>query len=261
MHSYKQITLLITHYNRSKSLERLLQSFKNLSVSFGEIIVSDDGSQVNHLDNLKTLQTDYHFKLITSPINKGLGHNINKGQDAVKTLFTLYIQEDFIPLPALVAKLTQALKLMTNDRELDFIRFYAYTNYPFLKGYKSGFSEMIFKHLFIWQGYKKFYLYSDHPHLRRSDLFKKFGRYKEGFNPERTEYNMMMKVLKVGPKAYFYQDFKDLLVQENTNEEPSTLQRNFWRNNENVFVIFTRHIYRYLRFNIELLILKFSPKR
>jgi len=261
MHSYEQITLLITHYNRSKSLERLLQSFKNLSVFFGEIIVSDDGSQAIHLDYLKTIQSNYHFKLITSPLNKGLGHNINKGQDAVRTPFTLYIQEDFIPQPAFVAKLTEALKLITYDQELDFIRFYAYTKYPFLKGYKNGFSEMIFKHLYIWQGYKKFYLYSDHPHLRRSDLFEKFGRYKEGTNPERTEYNMMMKVLKVGPKAYFYQDFKNLLVQENTNEEPSTVQRNFWRNNENVFISISRHLYRYLRFNIELFILKFSPKR
>jgi glycosyltransferase involved in cell wall biosynthesis len=259
MHSYQQITLLITHYNRSKSLERLLQSFKNLFVFFGEIIVSDDGSQTIHLDYLRTLQLEYNFKLITSPLNKGLGHNINKGQDAVKTPFTLYIQEDFIPQPAFVPKLTQALKLISIDQELDFIRFYAYTKYPFLKGYKNGFSEMIFKHAFIWEGYKKFHFYSDHPHLRRSNFLEKFGRYNEDSNPERTEYNMLMKVLKVGAKAYFYQDFNDLLVQENTNEEPSTMQRNFWRNNENFFIKISRHFYRYFRFNIELLILKLSP--
>ena len=74
------------------------------------------------------------------------------------------------------------------------------------------------------------------------------------------KYKKMMKVLKVGAKAYFYNDFKDLLVQENSNEEPSTMQRNFWRSNENFFIVISRHTYRYLRFNIELLILKLSIK-
>ena len=32
----------------------------------------------------------------------------------------------------------------------------------------------------IWYpGYKKFYAYSDHPHLRRSNFLEKFGRYSE----------------------------------------------------------------------------------
>lgn len=48
---FPEVTLVITHYNRSTSLERLLQSIKDLKCSFNEIIVSDDGSKLEHLES------------------------------------------------------------------------------------------------------------------------------------------------------------------------------------------------------------------
>ena len=80
---FNNVSLLITHYNRSRSLERLLKTFSNQHIHFGEIIVSDDGSKQEHLDLIHYLQQQYHFRLVTTPVNKGLGNNINKGQDAV----------------------------------------------------------------------------------------------------------------------------------------------------------------------------------
>ncbi|MBO3273520.1 glycosyltransferase, partial [Hymenobacter defluvii] len=97
MASFPAVTLLITHYNRSKSLERLLGAFKALGVMFGDIIVSDDNSKGLHVQAIEHLQTRYSFKLITAPVNRGLGNNLNKGQDAVATPYTLYVQEDFVP--------------------------------------------------------------------------------------------------------------------------------------------------------------------
>jgi len=51
--NYKDVSLLITHYNRLASLERLLTAFKNLNVLSGEVIVSDDCS--NQKKNWKSL--------------------------------------------------------------------------------------------------------------------------------------------------------------------------------------------------------------
>ena len=258
MHQHQQIGVLITHYNRSKSLERLLLSLKNLNLAFNEIVVSDDGSQPVHLNELERLQTIYHFKLVSTPVNRGLGHNINKGQDAITSKYTLYIQEDFVPTEAFIQKLQNAKEYLESDAGLDMVRFYAYTKYPNLVPVQHGFSEMQFSQAYFWEGYQKFYLYSDHPHIRRSNFFEKFGRYQEGLNPERTEYRMMMQVLKVGAKVFFYNDHQSLFIQENTAEEPSTFKRNFWRNNDTIFINGLRHMYRYLRFNFDLLHLKFK---
>lgn len=252
MHSFKGITLLVTHYNRSSSLERLLQSFKDLNCRFEAIVVSDDGSKPEHLNRLKELQNIYSFNLVTTPVNKGLGNNINKGQDAVTTPYTLYVQEDFVPKELFPEKLSNALVFLEERNDFDLVRFYAYFKYPYLKPYKNGFSEMIFK---IWYlGYKKFYYYSDHPHLRRSSFFERFGRYPEGLKVEVTEYKMMMSVLKHKGKALFYEDYQGLFDQKNSSAEPSTVKRNFWRESNNPIITFARHTYRHVRFNLDLLL-------
>src|SRR5690554_1095320 len=95
VHRFEDVTLLITHYNRSRSLERLLRAFQDLGFQFGGIVVSDDGSRPEHLERLHLLKEAFNFNLVTTPKNRGLGNNINKGQDAVTTPYTLYVQEDF----------------------------------------------------------------------------------------------------------------------------------------------------------------------
>jgi len=251
MNPIKDVTLLITHYNRSSSLERLLINFKDLHIEFENIVVSDDGSQPEHLDRLKELSITHNFDLVTTPKNKGLGNNINKGQDRVKTPYTLYVQEDFIPQKLFREKFPIALNILQTDQSYDMARFYAYFKYPFLKKLQSGFSEMIFSPWPWYAGYRKFYFYSDHPHLRRSNFFEKFGRYAEGVAVERTEYKMMMSVIKNKGKAIFYDDFQSLFVQANSSSEPSTVKRNFWRESGNPLIGLARHTYRFIRFNID----------
>ncbi|KQS26963.1 glycosyltransferase [Dyadobacter sp. Leaf189] len=251
MHSFDEITLLVTHYNRSTSLERLLKSFEDLGCRFGNIVVSDDGSKPEHITYINSLKNTYTFELVTTPKNRGLGNNINKGQDAVKTPYTLYVQEDFVPQAIFPDKLKSAFGFMQERKELDFVRFYAYFKYPYLKPYKSGFSDMVFS---IWNpGYKKFYYYSDHPHLRRSNFFERFGRYPEGLKVEVTEYRMMMSVLKNKGKALFFDEYTTLFDQVNSSAEPSTVKRNYWRETENPFVTLSRHLYRHLKFNYDYL--------
>lgn len=252
---FKDVTLLITHYNRSNSLERLLLAFRKLDISFEAIVVSDDGSKPEHLEKLKSYEQTYGITLVTTPQNKGLGNNINKGQDAVKTPYTLYVQEDFDPFPIFATKFANALELFRKDESLDIIRFYAYFKYPYLKPIAHGFSEMYFN--ILYPGYKKFYQYSDHPHLRRTTFLQKFGRYTEGVKGDVTEYNMMMSFLQHKGKGLFYEDFKGLFDQINTSDEPSTMKRNFWRESNNPAVWFARQLYRHYKMNKDYLLRKF----
>lgn len=247
---FNTITLLVTHYNRSQSLQRLLQAFANQNINFGDIVVSDDGSRPEHLDRLRELAVTYNFRLITTPKNRGLGNNINKGQDAVTTPYTLYVQEDFDPFPGYAEHLQDALDLMSERPELDMARFYAYFKYPYLKPLRKGFSEMMFS---VWKpGYRKFHVYSDHPHLRRTSFFSKFGRYAEGIKGDRTEFLMAMSFLKNKGKAIFYEDYKGLFDQVNPDDEPSTMTRSDFRQSTNPFVAFARMIYRNIKHNYDL---------
>jgi glycosyltransferase involved in cell wall biosynthesis len=247
-YGFENISLLITHYNRPGSLERLLNSFKELNCSFGEIVVSDDGSQPDNLKQLQELQKKYGYQLITTPINKGLGNNINKGQRAVTKPYTLYVQEDFVPKEIFPDKLLRSAQFMLDDESLDIVRYYAYQKFPFLKPFSDGFSWMIFNPWDIFSTYNKYYMYSDHPHLRRSNFLNKFGDYKEGVNVEKAEYSMMMSFLKKKGKGLFYEDFKSLFDQKNSEDEPSTFKRN-WKRHPNLLIGVVRHFYRHVKFN------------
>lgn len=257
MHNFPETTLLITHYNRSESLERLLKCFKDLNCHFGGIVVSDDGSRPDHLNKLKSLAAPYGFDLITTPVNKGLGNNINKGQDAVKTLYTLYVQEDFEPAEIFTTHFKDALHFMETDTSLDIVRFYAYFAYPNLVPYGRGFSEMIYS---FWNwNHLKFYFYSDHPHLRRSTFLSKFGRYPEGIKGDLTEYKMAVSFIQKKGRGLFYNEFTKLFYQKNSSDEPSTMVRANWRLSENPAVKLARVVYlryRWLRNTLDLVFMK-----
>lgn len=248
-HDFANVSLLITHYNRSHSLERLLLSFDKLNCKFGEIVVSDDGSKPEHYDYILSLQSKMNFKLVSAPKNSGLGNNINKGQDAVKTPLTLYVQEDFIPKDNFPESLVHAVELLKENPQYDIARFYAYFTYPFLKQIQDDFCEMNFK--LLLPGYRKFYVYSDHPHLRHSTFFEKFGRYSEGIHGDKTEYNMMMSFLKSNGKAICYRDINGLFEQKNTQSEPSTLKRTSLRESNHFLITNIRHFYRHVKFNFD----------
>lgn len=247
---FESVTLLITHFNRSSSLERLLRSFKQLNVSFYEIIVSDDSSKAIHLNHIEKIRKEFDFKLISSPVNKGLANNLNKGQNAVKSAFTLYVQEDFVPKGDFFESFKDALHLMESDKDIDLIRFHAYDVYPYLKPYKKGYSEMIYKPWFINKN--KIYNYSDHPHLRRDTFFERFGRYTEGIKSDKAEYEMCLSFIQNNGRALFYDDFRGLFEQVNSDEEPSTVQRIAWRQSNNPVISFVRLIYRQFKYNFDL---------
>jgi glycosyltransferase involved in cell wall biosynthesis len=240
---FSDVTLLITHYNRSQSLQRLLQNFVDQGIQFGGIVVSDDCSRTEHLNRLEELKSVYNYQLVTTPQNRGLGNNINKGQDAVKTPYTLYVQEDFDPFPGYAEHLQDALDIMNDRPDVDICRFYAYSKYPYLKPFRKGFSEMQFK---LWYpGSRKFHVYSDHPHLRRSTFLEKFGRYcEERLNVEKIEFLMVISFLKKKGKGMFYENYTGLFDQLNTAAEPSTMKRTSLRHRNDGVIGAIKEIYR-----------------
>jgi len=249
-----EVTLVITHYNRSTSLERLLHSIKDLKCSFNEIIVSDDGSKLEHLERLKFIQNNYSFRLITSPQNKGLGNNLNKGFETVNTPYVLYIQEDFIPTPIFPEKLISSLDIIKKDETIDLIRFYTSTKYPYLKKYNQNFSELIYS---IWKiNYKKIYAYGDQPHLRRKTFPIKFGKYKEGLHGDKTEYAMCVAFVQKKGKALLYNEFKKLFTHDNSIIEPSTMIRNSSIKSNSLIIQLIKPIYRFLKYNFDILFMK-----
>ncbi|RZL16564.1 MAG: glycosyltransferase [Hymenobacter sp.] len=245
-----EVTLLVTHYNRSASLRRLLLAFQGLGCQFGATVVSDDCSQPVHQQALRDMQEELGFQLVNTPQNRGLGHNLNKGQDAVRTPYTLYVQEDFVPTPRLLVPLQQALAVLQAQPEVDLMRFYAYYAYPYLRPCGQGFAEMLYKPWFMHTG--KIYQYSDHPHLRRSTFLQKFGRYAEGIKSDKAEYLMCLSFIQRQGKALFYRDFSSLFQQENSAAEPSTVQRSNWRQSGNPLVALVRGVYRQLKYNYDL---------
>lgn len=258
MHTFSDVSLLITHYNRSESLINLLQSFKKLNCYFGEIIVSDDGSKPEHLNKLTTLIETYGFKLITTAQNKGLGNNINKGQDAVTKKFTLYVQEDFEPSHLFPIKFEQALAYMNADSSLDIVKFYAYYPYPYLRNFSVDYDEMYVKPYGL--RYDKIYFYTDHPHLRRSTFFDKFGRYPEGLKGDVTEYKMCISFIQQKGKGLFYKDYANLFLQKNSEAEPSTMTRSNWKQKQNFMMNFIRDSYRQIKYNYDIMLMKSLKK-
>ena len=241
---FEDVTLLITHYNRSHSLLRLLHALQDLNISFYEVIVSDDSSSGEHLDNLNVLAKQFDLTLVCSSQNKGLGNNINKGQDQVRTPYTLYLQEDFVPFPAFIPHFRDALDIMKEDAKWDIVTFYSVIPYPYLKPYKKGYSEKVFHLSPLYSNHLKFYVYGDNPLLRRSTFFEKFGRYPENINSDRTELAMCLSFIKNNGRALFFDDHHKLLYHENPDHEPSTASfRKSWRNRQTLLVNTIRWFY------------------
>ncbi len=213
------VTLLITHFNRPKSLQRLLAALQELGCTFAETLVSDDGSSAETLVRLQELQREYSFRLITAAVNKGLQNNLNRGLDLVRTEYTLYVQEDFCPTAQFAKNLGNAVAILDERKDVDIVRMYAYVKYPYLKHWKDGYSEMDFS---LWRpGSAKFFCYSDTPHLRRKSFFQKFGRYVEGLPAIKGEKRMVMSFLQSQGKALVC-EVNDSFIHENSDTEPST---------------------------------------
>ena len=238
---FADVTLLIIHYNRSKSLERLLIAFRDLGCKFEDIVVSDDASKPEHVARLNELKQIFNYRLVLAPENKGFGNNMNKGRDAVNTPYTLCVLEDFVPLPGCAPHMLDALQIMNEHKDVDYIRFWSFYRYPVMKPYGKGFSEM--KLSFWHPSHMKFFMYSDNPHMHRSNYLEKFGRYFEGRDGNITEYRMSISFMQKRGKGLFYDKYAELFDHKNSEDEPSTFNRASWRSSRSPLFLFVRWFY------------------
>ncbi len=239
---FQDVTLFITHYNRSKSLERLLSSLTKLQCTFEEIVVSDDASRPEEMAQVRRLQEAYNFRLITTPQNKGYGNCINKGLDSINTPYTLYIQEDFVPFDIFPSHFKDALQIMNEDRSIDYIRFWAINNTKInLKPYGKGFSEMVYK---FWNlSHKKFYQFSDTPNIKRNNFVSKFGRYREGIHGDLTDYYMAISFLHNKGKGLFFNNYSSLFTHDDIEEGSRIRDLINWRQKKDPHIRLLRFFY------------------
>lgn len=238
---YPGVTLLVTHYNRWKSLERLLMKLAELRCHFDDIVVSDDASKQDVQEKLETLRSTFGFRLVTASTNKGFANNINKGQDAVRTPHTLYIQEDFVPSNLFPQRMKDALEIMNERSDVDYIRFWSQYRFPTLRKFGNGFSETVFNPLIM--NHLSFYMYSDNPHIRRSNFLQKFGRYEEGIDGNISEHNMAIRFIQRKGKGLFYDEYTSLFDHKNDSDEPSCFSRAGWRSSQTPFWVSLRKAY------------------
>lgn len=239
---FKDVTLFITHYNRSKSLERLLSSLHKLNCSFPDTVVSDDASRPEIMEDVLKLQKTYGFRLITSPVNRGYGNCINKGMAAITTPYTLYLQEDFVPFETFPAHFKDALQIMNEDKTVDYIRFWAIGKLHIdLKPYGKGFSQMVYR---FWNmSHEKFYQFSDTPNIKRSNFTEKFGKYKEGIHGDLTDYYMAISFLHYKGKGLFFDKYDSLFKHDDTDEGSRIRPLINWRQKQHFIILFMRFIF------------------
>ncbi|MCX2574881.1 glycosyltransferase [Pedobacter sandarakinus] len=215
-------SLIITHYNRSESLRGLLQRLATLEITFAEILVSDDCSDAHHLKQLKQLSQQFGFRLFTTPVNKGLGASLNVLHTNARSDYFFYVQEDFVPGIALADALKKGSTLLEKEH-WDIIRFYAFpwAQFPYQRKYRDGFNKLLFSISPYYASHLKFFVYSDHPHLKRKTFTDKFGPYKENVKGDETENAMCRSFLKHDGKALLFAENQSLFDHENTEEEPA----------------------------------------
>jgi glycosyltransferase involved in cell wall biosynthesis len=115
--SKKQISFLITHYNRPDDLAKCLAAVRNLNLQDSEIVVCDDASHEKHL---KIIQ-DYQIDQLVAEVNQGLAANINR-YCSLSGEYIVYCQEDFILNPKIIEILPECMGLLKEEK-VDMIRF------------------------------------------------------------------------------------------------------------------------------------------
>lgn len=242
------LSILITHFNRPKALQECICSIRGFDFGIEyEIVVSDDCSSIENINQIKKLSID---NLLISNKNAGLANNLNKGIRACKGSYILYVQEDFTIDKNFKEVFQEGLALLRED-VLDMVRFRA--NYTFSKLYNCS------KNIFIIPTFSfanfniNTFQYSDHPFLTTSKFYKRFGYYLENTSGPygETEYSirLMKSKAKIGitKKNYFH------TIDVMSTIEPKIINQKFRLNKS------TRRFARALRQHLEWIL--YNPKK
>lgn len=190
----KQVSFLITHYNRPLDLLECLKGIRKTGIIDYEIVVSDDGSEY---ENVKLLQEYKIDKLILSKANQGLAANINKGIQVCEGEYIVYCQEDFVLNPKITSILAECFDLLTN-KEADLIRFTS--NFKFNKLIPLTTNISLIPKFSFRNFLLNYYQYSDHPFITTKDFYYKYGNYLEKTSGRYGETEYAIRILKSNAK-------------------------------------------------------------
>lgn len=185
------ISILITHYKRPEIILSCLNAIRAIEWKVPiEIVVTDDGSDFQTQNVLKTLPID---KLLLSAKNMGLASNLNKGLRACNGDYILYVQEDFLMKLDFVEVVEESLKLL-KEGTLDMIRYCA--NYRFT--HLISITENINKiPKFSFRNFNvNTFQYSDNPFMTTPCFFERFGYFLENTSGAYGETEYAMRILK-----------------------------------------------------------------
>lgn len=117
------VTVILTTYNSSQTLERTLQSIETQSYRDIELVIVDDASSDNTIQKLRSFKqhSSIHTVLIINEKNQGVADARNKGIKHAKGDYISFIDSDDEWLPEKTGKEVQEMI----RRGLDF----AFTNY------------------------------------------------------------------------------------------------------------------------------------
>jgi glycosyltransferase involved in cell wall biosynthesis len=180
------LSILITHYNRPTDLMQCIEAIQHANFANSEIVVSDDGSDLETIKLIKTYGID---KLILSETNKGLAANINKGLKACKGEYVIYCQEDFILNAQLKKILPECIDLLEKQK-VDIIRFTS--NFQFNRLIKLTDSTSLIPKFSFKNFTQNYYRYSDHPFIAKRHFYDTYGYYLENTSGRygETEYGI-----------------------------------------------------------------------
>ena len=176
------LSVLFISFNRSDLLEISFRSLRERADLCGlrvEFVVSDDASQEPHAVRVRVLPFDIH---VSESVNKGLGHNCNKGLRAARGAYILQIQDDceYVGTPAAVL---QAVQILREDEEIGIVQLTRQTpNVPHVVRHLGDGTRYV---VFTNDGVAKrrpsgSRPYSDQPHLKRREFCDAIGPYREG---------------------------------------------------------------------------------
>jgi glycosyltransferase involved in cell wall biosynthesis len=136
-----KVSIIIPVYNEEKMIAKTLQEVFNLNLD-KEIIVIDDASIDNTAEQLKKLQENFNFQLITIPKNRGKGNAIRAGIRQASGYWAIVFDAD------LEYKTSDILRLVV-EAEKDETKKIAVFGSRFLGEYKNKFSLHYFANSFL----------------------------------------------------------------------------------------------------------------
>lgn len=173
------VSVIFITYKRIDLLKKTYESFKantDYPRTSLELILCDDGSSKNIRQQMQALEFD---KYLFSDKNKGMAANVNKGILESSGEYILQIQDDWL-CRGPNDYLHLGIKALQENNELGLIRYRLGISYPRykVKAFNGGMNKL---NILDWeQGDDSInlFIYSDNPHLKKIDLHKELGTYK-----------------------------------------------------------------------------------